>query len=210
MKSFIDFIPLLVFFSAYYGAREWPDLAGSMLHPLLAAVGFGATLPTDQVPILVATTFAMFATIGQVALLLLLGHKVQKILWISLIIIILMGAATLYFHDPAIIKWRPTVLDWIFALTFLVSERVFGKNLIRAMAGGQIQLPDPIWHRLNFFWVAFFAFSGLLNLYVAGNYSEQIWVNFNMFGGIGLMLLFLLGQGFYLVRHIESPAQHKQ
>lgn len=205
MKSLLDLIPLIVFFAGYYGAKAEAELAGALIDTLLGFLGLTDPLPEKQVPILFATILAMVATIGQVLLLLLLRHKVEKVLWVSLVIIVLMGAATLIFHDPAIIKWRSTILDWIFALTLLVSEVALGKNLIRAMAQGQIELPDPIWRRLNWSWVVFFVFSGLLNLYVALNYSEDTWVNFNTVGGIGIMVLFLIGQGFYLMRHMEAP-----
>ena len=114
-----------------------------------------------------------------------------------------MSVATLIFHDPAIIKWRSTVLDWLFGLILLGGEVLFGKNLIRSMLGGQIDLPDNVWRLLNFSWVGYFALSGVLNLIVAARFSEETWVNFNMFGGPALTVLFMLGQGFYMSRFME-------
>ncbi len=205
MKSLLDLLPLMVFFAGYYGAKAEAEMVGGLLGTLLGYLHLTDPLPEKQIPLLFATLLAMVATIVQVLLLLLLRHKVDKILWVSLVIIVLMGIATLVFHDPEIIKWRSTIIDWIFGLTLLISEFALGRNLIRAMLQGQIELPDVIWSRLNLSWVVFFLCSGALNLYVAFNYSEDTWVNFNTVGGIVIMVVFLVGQGFYLMRHLQDP-----
>ncbi len=207
MKSLLDFVPLLVFFGGYYGAKQWPDLAATFINVMLGLLGLAAPLPADQLDMACATQLAMLATVAQVGILLVCRHKVDKILWITLVIVVVMSIATLVFHDPAIIKWRSTVLDWLFGLTLLGGDLVFGKNLIRAMLAAQIQLPDAVWRQLNFSWIIYFALSGLLNLFVAARFSEEIWVNFNMFGGPALTLLFMLGQGFYMARFIDSPSE---
>jgi intracellular septation protein len=96
------------------------------------------------------------------------------------------------------------MLYWAMGLSFWLSPLLFGKNLLRALLGEQMQLPALVWHRLNFAWVAFFALMGLLNLWVAYSFSTDTWVNFKLFGGIGLMLLFTLAQGLYLSRHVKD------
>ena len=207
MKSLLDFFPLMVFFAGYYGAKQWPELAETFINSMLGVLGLSTPLPADQIDMAAATQLAMLATVAQVAILIAFRHRVDKILWITLVIVVVMSIATLIFHDPAIIKWRSTVLDWLFGLILLGGEVLFGKNLIRAMLGSQIQLPDTIWRHLNLSWIAYFALSGILNLFVAAQFSEETWVTFNMFGGPALTLLFMVGQGFYLARFIEPPSE---
>ncbi len=207
MKSLLDFVPLMVFFGGYYGAKQWPDLADTFINVMLGLLGLAAPLPADQLDMACATQLAMLATLAQVGILLVCHQKVDKILWITLVIVVVMSIATLIFHDPAIIKWRSTVLDWLFGLTLLGGEVLLGKNFIRAMLDGQIQLHTAVWRQLNFSWIGYFALSGMLNLFVAARFSEETWVNFNMFGGPALTLLFMVGQGFYLARFIEAPGE---
>ena len=114
------------------------------------------------------------------------------------------GSATLLLHDETFIKWKPTVLYWLFASVLSVSALIFRKNLIRTMLGEQIQLPDAAWNKLNLSWAGFFACMGFLNLYVAFNYPTDTWVNFKLFGGMGLMLAFVIGQGLFLAKYVEQ------
>jgi intracellular septation protein len=152
----------------------------------------------------VATGVAIAATFAQVGWLKLRGRKVDKMLWASLVIIVIFGGATLALHDETFIKWKPTVLYWLFAVVLAGGELVFGRNLIRAVLGEQLQLPDHAWRTLNRLWAGFFAFMGTLNLLVAYSFSTDAWVNFKLFGGIGLMLLFVLAQGMFLAKYVEE------
>jgi len=154
--------------------------------------------------IYVATGVAIAASFAQIGWLWLRGRKIDAMLWVSLAIIVVFGSATLLLHDEIFIKWKPTVLYWMFACVLSGSALFFRKNLIRTMLGEQIQLPDPAWTKLNFSWVGFFACMGFLNLYVAFNYPTDTWVNFKLFGGMGLMLAFVIGQGFFLARYVEQ------
>ena len=124
-------------------------------------------------------------------------------LWISLAIIVVMGGLTLALRNPNFIKWKPTVLYWAFAVVLLGADLLLKKNLIRSMMQAQMSLPDPVWTRLNLSWVGFFVLMGAVNLYVAYNYSESTWVNFKLFGGIGLMVVFVILQGLMLSRVIQ-------
>jgi len=153
----------------------------------------------------------IFASLAQVAWLKLRGKKVDLMLWISLALVVVLGGLTVWLHSETFIKWKPTGLYWAMGLSFLVSQTLFGRNLLKLMIGEQLQLPDAVWRRLGLAWVAFFAVMGLLNLWVAYNFSTDAWVNFKLFGGIGLMLLFTLGQGLYISRHLpeEAPAPAK-
>jgi len=130
-------------------------------------------------------------------------------LWVSLVLVVVLGGLTIWFHSETFIKWKPTLLYWVMAGAFALGPLLFGKNLLRLLLGAQLQLPDPVWRRLNWAWVAFFAVMGSLNLWVAYTFSTNIWVNFKLFGSVGLMLLFTLAQGLYLSRHLpdEPPAK---
>jgi intracellular septation protein len=125
-------------------------------------------------------------------------------LWASFGIIVVFGGATLMLQNEIFIKWKPTVLYWLLGAVLAGAALLFRRNLIRMMLSEQVQLPDPVWNRLNWSWVGFFAFMGALNLYVAYNYSTDLWVNFKLFGGMGLMLLFVVVQALFLARHVED------
>jgi intracellular septation protein len=175
MKFLFDLLPVLAFFVAF-------QLAG----------------------IYAATAVAIATTFVQVAWLKLRGKRVDAMLWASLAIIVVFGGATLVLKDETFIKWKPTVLYWMLGAVLGGAALVFRRNLIRAMLSEQVQLPDPVWNRLNWSWVGFFLFMGGLNLYVAYNYSTDLWVNFKLFGGMGLMLVFVVVQALFLARHVED------
>jgi intracellular septation protein len=204
MKVLFDLFPVLLFFAAYTAAKRAPDTASAMVSSLLGALGAGASISAEQGPILLATAVAIVATICQVGWLLLRKRKVDAMLWISLAIIVVMGGATLLLRDPTFITWKPTVLFWAFAVVLLGADLLLSKNMIRSMMQGQMSLPDVVWTRLNLSWVLFFAVMGVANLYVAYNYSESTWVNFKLFGGIGLMVVFVVIQGVMLSRFLEG------
>jgi len=174
MKFLFDLFPVLLFFAAF----KFAD-------------------------IYVATAVAIGATFLQIGLLALLRKKIEPMLWVSLAIIVVFGGATLVLRDEMFIKWKPTVLYWLFGAV-LAGSALLRKNLIRSMLAAKVQLPEPVWARLNWSWVAFFAFMGAANLLVAFNFSTDQWVNFKLFGGTGLMLLFVLGQAVFLARHVEE------
>lgn len=154
--------------------------------------------------IYIATAVAIIATVLQIGWVWLRHRKVDNMQWISLALIVVFGGATLLLRDETFIKWKPTVLYWLFAATLLVSELVFRKNLIRAMMEKQVSAPDTIWKKLLFGWTGFFVVMGVLNLYVAYNYSTDTWVSFKLFGGIGLMIVFVIGQAILLAPHMKE------
>jgi intracellular septation protein len=153
--------------------------------------------------IFVATAVAIAATFVQVGWLVARRRKVPTMVWASLVIIVVFGGLTLYLRDKTFILWKPTVLYWLFG-TVLAGGALVGRNLIRALLSEQMTLPEPVWRRLNWSWVGFFAFMGALNLYVAYNYSEKIWASFKLFGGIGLMLAFVVAQSAFLAKYVED------
>jgi len=174
MQFLADYFPLLLFFAAF---KLWD--------------------------IYVATAVAIAASVVQIGYFRWRRGKVQTVHWLSLAIIATFGGATLLLHDETFIKWKPTVLYWLFGAILLVSDLAFGKNLIRAMMGTQLTLPAPVWRKLNASWAAFFVIMGAANLYVAFHFPTETWVNFKLFGGTGLMVAFIVIQGLVLSRHIE-------
>jgi len=156
-----------------------------------------------------ATAIAIAATVLQAAWSYFRRGKIEKMMLINLGIIVVFGGATLLLHDETFIKWKPTVLYWAFSSVLLISELFFGKNLIRAMMSAQMTLPDPVWKRVNLSWCVFFALMGIANLYVAFNFTTDAWVNFKLFGGMGLLLAFAVGQALVLSRHIETETEEK-
>ena len=154
--------------------------------------------------IYVATAVAIVATFVQIAWTWLRHRKVDNLLWVSLAVIGVFGGATLLLQDETFLKWKPTGLSWLVAAVLGGGGVAFGKNLIRAMMETQVTLPEFVWGRLLASWIAFFALMGALNLVVAYNFSPVAWVDFKLFGGIGLMLAFVVLQALMLARHIED------
>ena len=123
---------------------------------------------------------------------------------VSFAIVVVLGGATIWFHNPTFIKWKPSALDWAMAAALWISQAVFGKNLLQVIVGQQLELPKAVWQRLNLAWILFFTLMGVANLYVAYNYSTSVWATFKVFGLTGLMLVFMVAQGFYIARFLKD------
>lgn len=175
MKFLFDLLPVILFFIAY-----------------------------KVFDIYVATGVAMAASFAQIGWLWFKGRKIDTMLWVSLVVIMVFGGMTLILQDETFIKWKPTVLYWAFAAALLGGTLFLKKNLIRALLGEKMELPEVAWRTLNWSWIAFFAFMGVANLVVAFNFSTDDWVNFKLFGGMGLMLVFVLAQGLLLSKYLEE------
>lgn len=154
--------------------------------------------------IYVATAVAITATVAQIVWAWFKHRKIDNMQWISLALIVVFGGATLVLRDETFIKWKPTVLYWLFSVVLAVSALFFKKNLIRTMMEKQVTAPDPVWGKLLAGWIGFFAVMGVLNLYVAYTYDTDSWVNFKLFGGIGLMILFVIAQALVLAPHMKE------
>jgi len=174
MKMLADLFPVILFFIAY-----------------------------QLFDIYIATQVAIVAAGLQVAYHKFRYGQVANTQWLTLGLLVVFGGLTLALRDPTFIKWKPTVVNWLFAGAFLVSQVFMRRSLLRRMMDHAVALPDAVWLRLNTAWVLFFFSMGVINLYVAYSYSEQTWVNFKLFGFLGLTLAFMLAQGFYLARHME-------
>lgn len=205
MKFLFDLFPVIFLFGMFKWGEGHPDAAQSVLTQYLSGFISGGVVPLDQAPIILATAVAILATICQIGYLLLRGKKIDTMLWLSLVIISVFGGATIYFHNATFIKWKPTVLYWTFGVVLFFSQIILKKNMIRTMLEEQISLPELVWQRLSTAWASFFVTMGLINLYVAFNYSTATWVNFKLFGFTGLMLAFVLAQSLFLSKHMQEP-----
>lgn len=175
MKLLFDFLPIVLFFAAYKLAD-----------------------------IYVATGVLIIATLAQVGWLWLRQRRVEKMPLITAGLVLVLGGATLILHDPIFVKWKPTIVNWLFAAAFFGSLMIGRKTLLERMMGGQLELPPSVWVKLTFAWALFFGLLGGLNLYVAFSFDENTWVNFKLFGLLGLTLLFVLAQAAYMSRHPKA------
>ncbi|GAA0836277.1 MULTISPECIES: septation protein A [Marinomonas] len=176
MKILFDFLPILVFFVVY-------KLSGN---------------------IILATAVLIPASVLQVGYNWIRYKKVEKMHLVSLVLVVLLGGATVLLGDGEFIKWKPTIVNGLFAMAFLGSQFIGERNIIERMMGDKIQLPFKVWRTLNLAWVAFFLLSGAVNLYVAFSFSEDIWVDFKLFGLLGMTIVFIILQGIYLSSHIQN------
>jgi intracellular septation protein len=180
LKFLFDFFPVILFFVAFK--------------------------VTD---IYTATAVAIAATVGQIGYMLARRRKVTNMQWASLAIICIFGGATLLLRDETFIKWKPTVLYWLAGVVFL-GALAFRTNLVKAvMSEGGLELPERVWTQLAVAWGLFFIFKGTLNLWVAYNFSTEAWVNFKLFGGMGLMLAFVFAQALWISRYVPDAAAAK-
>jgi intracellular septation protein len=175
MKFLYDFFPILLFFVAY-----------------------------KVYDIYVATGVAIAAAAVQTLAFWLKHRRFERMHLVTFALLLVFGGLTIFLHDPVFIKWKPTVINWLFAAVFLGSHWIGDRPLVERMMSHAIKADRPVWIRLSWLWIAFFTGVGLLNLYVAFTFSEEAWVNFKLFGILGITLAFVVGQAFYLSRYVED------
>ncbi|MGB0224313.1 MULTISPECIES: septation protein A [unclassified Marinobacterium] len=177
MKILLDFLPVIVFFAVYKFTND----------------------------ILLATAVLIPATLLQMLYSWKVQGKIEKMQLVTLVLVVLLGGATLAFQDKAFIQWKPTIVNWLFAVGFLATQFIGDKTVVERLMGSSMELPKAVWSRLNLAWVVFFVAVGIVNLYVAYNFSEEIWVDFKLFGMLGLTILFIILQGLYIAKHAKEP-----
>lgn len=178
MQLFLDFLPVLAFFIAYKTAG-----------------------------IYIATATLMVAMVLLCLISWLRTRKVSNMMLISTLLAVVLGAATLLMHDSSFVKWKLTVLDWLFALAFWLAPRFLnGQTIVQKMLGEQISLRETHWKQLNWMWIVFFALVGALNVYVLKQFDEATWVNFKLFGTLGLTLVFVVAQGLWMSNKVLPPS----
>ncbi|MGH8419710.1 MAG: septation protein A [Pseudomonas sp.] len=188
MKQFIDFIPLILFFIVYKISPQAVDILG---HSFMVGGIFSATA------VLIASSIVVYG------ILYIQQGKLEKSQWLTLAGCLVFGSLTLAFHSETFLKWKAPVVNWVFALVFAGSHFIGDRLLIQRIMGHALNLPQAIWTKLNIAWIIFFLFCGAANLYVAFTYQE-FWVDFKVFGSLGMTLIFLIGQGLFLARHLHD------
>lgn len=209
MKFLFDLFPVILFFLVFKYGEGHPEAAHALVQQYMGGLVAGGAVTPAQSPILLATAVGIVATIIQIGYLLLRGRKVDGMLWLSLAVIVVMGGATIYFHDETFIKWKPTILYWAFALGLLIAQVGFRNNLMRKVMEATIKLPDAVWNRVGYAWMAFFAAMGLLNLFVAFvlfKTDTSAWVSFKLFGFTGIFFAFVVVQTLFLSKYIQEDA----
>jgi intracellular septation protein len=177
MQLLFDFFPLIAFFVAY----KFAD-------------------------IFVATGVLIAAVLVQTTVQWIRHRKVSSMVLISAALVLVFGGLTLWIHDEAFIKWKVSIVNWLFAAGFLISQFVGERPMIQRMLEGNVTLDRPLWIRLNLMWAAFFLALGFINLYVMFNFSTDAWAKFKVFGVIGLTLVFALLQGLWLASKMPEDA----
>ncbi len=211
MKFLLDFFPVVLFFIVY---KFFGDIPPQWIEPVnqLPFVSIDPNEPKDA--IYFATLTIIVATIIQNIGHWLLFKKLEKMHIISLGILLAFGTLTLAFKDPLFIKWKVSIFNWVFAAVIIGSQFIGKKPLIERMMSHALEVPKQIWKRVNFGWGLFFTLVGFVNIYVAYNYSEEAWVDFKLFGVLGMTIVFMIAQGVYLAKHAqavdEEPTSEKE
>lgn len=201
MKLLIDFLPVVIFFLVY---KLSPELIHA-LSPILSDQHI-ALLQATQ-PIILATAVLIPATMLQILYTKLKMGKVEKMHLITLALVVLLGGATVVLQNKEFIMWKPSIVNWLFAAAFLFSQWFMEKPFLQRMMEQAVTMPEAYWEKLNYAWVTFFTLSGILNLIVAYQFSEATWVNFKLFGLLGLTLVFIIGQSLFLYRFMEKKEE---
>ena len=179
MKLILDFFPIVIFFVVY---KTTGDL-------------------------ITATAVLIPATMLQMAYTWWSTKRIEKMQLITLIMVVFFGGMTVILKDPIFIKWKPSVVNWLFAVVFFGSQFIGNKPVVQRLMESGVQLPHNAWRGLNMAWVVFFGAMGVINLYVAFNFSEETWVNFKLFGMLGLTIVFIVAQGVYMAKHMVHPPE---
>ncbi len=210
MKQLFDFFPILLFFILY---KFYLDLPDGIIHGVNAIVPMMALTPGEAGDaIYLATLAAIVVTLVQVVGAMIIVKRIEKMPLITLGLLIVFGGATIALKDPLFIQWKPTVINWLFAGVFAGSHLIGDRPLVQRMMGGAIAIHEPrVWIQLNLAWVAFFIVAGIANLIVAPEidplgfqFSEDTWVDFKLFGLMGMTIAFVIGQAFFIAKHVPD------
>lgn len=207
MKLLLDFLPLILFFATFKYGDSHKDWASAYANEHVGMLVSGGQVLPDQAPVLLATLVAIVATMGVVLVQKLRGQKIDTMLWVTLAMVTVLGGLTVWFHNDTFIKWKPTAVYWILGAVYWGSDALLGKNILQVTLGEQLALPATTWRTLNWAWILFFLFLGVLNIVVAYSVPTAVWVNFKVFGTTGLTMLFIVGQGFYVHRQLPPEAE---
>ena len=181
MAVLFDLFPLLLFFLAFKFGGLW-----------------------------IATSVLLVSTLAQMLYSKIRHGKIDTMLWVSGLLVVVLGGATLLLKNPLFIQWKPTVLYGLFASALLIADYGYGNNLLEKMLREKLILPPKVWRTLTIMWSLFFIALGILNIYIAKHYSQAVWVNFKVFGILTLMLCFIVGQGWWLKSYLPTEPHKVQ
>lgn len=216
MKQLFDFFPIILFFIVYKFFLDLPDGLITGVNDILPFMALTPGESSDA--IYLATLTAIVATLIQVGYGVVVVKKVEKMPIITLVLLLVFGGATLLLKDPLFIQWKPTAINWMFGLVFLGSQVIGDKTLVQRMMSKALDINDAVvWRKLNLAWVGFFAVSGIANMVVAPaidpfnlHFTEDTWVNFKLFGLMGMTFAFVIGQAFYLARYMPDANKESE
>jgi len=210
MKQLFDFLPILLFFILY---KFYLDLPDDLILGINAWIPLMDLTPRESSDaIYLATLAAIVVTVIQVVLAAIIVKRVEKMPLITLALLLVFGGATLALKDPLFIQWKPTAINWLFALVFLGSHLIGNKPLIQRMMGHALAIEEQrVWVQLNLAWIGFFVVAGIANMIVAPEidpfglqFSEDTWVDFKLFGLMGMTIAFVIAQAFFLARYMPD------
>lgn len=187
MKFLFDLSPVIAFFIGYMSG--------------LTIESWGLNKPIE-----LATALAIAVSILQISWLLIRRKKVEVLQWISLALIVILGGATILLHNATFIFWKPTALYWCMGSGLLIARYIANKQPLKALMGKELSVPDATWDKLNWAWALFFIVMGIINILVAYQFSEALWVKFKLFGTLGMTLVFAIAQGIWLSRQVQEHA----
>lgn len=203
MKLLFDLFPVFLFYSTFQYTGSHRDWAAEKATTWLGFMISGGSVGPSDAPTLLSTVVLVVALASQIGILKVASKPVSKLLWGGMALGLVFGAATVWFHDKTLIMWKFTVFYLFLAVAFLASRMIWKRNLLQdVMEEAQLELPEPVLDRLNMAWVAFFVTMATVNIFVAYNFSESTWYNFKMFVSPALMVAFIFGQGFFLMRYV--------
>ena len=198
MKLLFDLFPIILFFAAFKVGEANPEATASTIGSIIG----GAAIAPDQAPVLLATLVGIVATFVQIALVFMKGKRPEPMLWISLAVIVVFGSLTLWLHNEMFIKWKPTILYWIFG-SILLFGQITSRNFLTMLLGKQLELPPAAWGTMQKAWIGFFYVTGIINLIVAYSCSTATWVNFKLFGLLALTFIFTIGISLWVMKKAE-------
>jgi intracellular septation protein len=209
MKFLFDLLPVILFVVTYKIGDLNHEAAAALANQYFSWMASSGAIEAKTAPTMWATLVTIIGTFGQVVWLVARGKHVDRMLLATFAIIVVLGGATIWLQNETFIKMKPTVLYWLLAVVFLVAEFAFRKNLIRTMLSKAMQLPEPMWRTLLWWWVAFFLAVGAVNIYVAFNFPTGVWVDFKVFGLYGLSFVFIVTQVLVLSKYVVVQEPQK-
>lgn len=206
MKLLIDLFPVLMFFGVFRIAKGFPDASVALVSASLGALDGIASQRLELAAVIIATVSSVVATAAQVGWMLYRRIPIKMTVWMSAVLVIVFGGLTVWLHNEWFIKWKPTILYWVFATVLIGGQWIWRRNLLSTLLTAELDLPEFVWNRLLVAWASFFLLLGAANLFAAYSWTTDAWVNFKTFGLMGATLAFSLATGAYMARYLKTES----